>query len=52
MKMTPEEFFPFIDCYGQFKYEDWPGKIHSDADFAQKIADEKADLKANPRPKN
>jgi len=52
MKMTPEEFFPFIDCYGQFKYEDWPGKIHSDADFARKIADEKADLAANPRPKN
>lgn len=52
MKMSPEEFFPFIDCYGQFKYEDWPGKIHSDDEFAQKIADEKADLAANPRPKN
>ncbi len=52
MKMTPEEFFPMIDCYGQFKYEDWPGKIHTDADFVARIASEKADLSANPRPEN
>lgn len=52
MKMTPEEFFPMIDRYGQFRYEDWPGKIHSDAEFAERIAAEKADQTANPRPKN
>ncbi|MDO4575201.1 MAG: beta-galactosidase [Planctomycetia bacterium] len=48
--MTPEQFFPFIDVYGQFKYEDWPGKIHSDADFPERIAAEKADWEKNPRP--
>lgn len=52
MKMSPEEFFPMIDVYGQFKYEDWPGKIHSDAEFAERIQAEKADLAANPRPAN
>ena len=50
MQMTPEEFFPMIDCYGQFKYEDWPGKIHSDSDFATRVKEEEADLAANPRP--
>ncbi|MBQ2820584.1 MAG: beta-galactosidase [Thermoguttaceae bacterium] len=52
MKMAPEEFFPMIDRYGQFKYEDWPGKIHSDAEFAERIKAEKADIAANPRPGN
>ena len=28
--MSEKEFFPFIDKYGQFKFKDWPGKIHSD----------------------
>ncbi|MDO4570792.1 MAG: beta-agarase [Planctomycetia bacterium] len=48
--MEPDEFFPMIDVYGQFKYEDWPGKIHNDAEFAQRIADESADVARNPRP--
>ena len=38
MKMTPEEFFPFIDKYGQFKYAEWPGKVHSDADLQKALA--------------
>ncbi len=49
-KMMPEEFFPMIDCYGQFKHEDWPGKLHNDAEFAERIVAEKADWKKNPRP--
>ncbi len=52
MKMSPEEFFPMIDCYGQFKYEDWPGKIHSDEEFAERIATEKVDWEKNPRPEH
>lgn len=24
--MPKEEFFPFIDEYGQFKHRDWPGQ--------------------------
>jgi hypothetical protein len=53
---TPQElaaranFFPFIDVYGQYKHDDWPGKIHSDADLQQAILDEQADLAAHPAP--
>ena len=48
--MTAEEFFPMIDEYGQFKHENWPGKIHSDEELRGKIPEEEADLKAHPRP--
>lgn len=27
-------FFPFVDRYGQFAHDDWPGKVHGDADLA------------------
>ncbi len=47
-KMTKEEFFPFIDRYGQFKHADWPGKIKSDADFKERLAEEKKFMAANP----
>ena len=30
VQMSHDEFFPFIDQYGQYKYNDWKGKIHSD----------------------
>ena len=49
--LLPEsEFFPFIDCYGQFKYKDWPGKIHEDNDLVLAAEKEAADLAANPGP--
>ena len=51
-KMSPEAFFPFIDKFGQFKWYDWPGKVHSDAEMAQSIRDEDADLAAHPGPKS
>jgi len=50
MNLTPEEFFPFIDVYGQFKYKEWPGKIHNDAELQQAREREEADLKAHPGP--
>lgn len=34
-KLSAEEFFPFIDRYGQFLHKDWPDKVHSDADFVR-----------------
>jgi hypothetical protein len=43
-------FLPFIDCYGQYKHKDWPGKIHADADFAANRQREDADLAAHPGP--
>ena len=26
-------FLPFVDKFGQFKHDEWPGKIHSDAEL-------------------
>lgn len=34
LKMTPEQFFPFVDKFGQFMHKDWPGKIHDEAELA------------------
>ena len=50
-RMTPAEFFPCIDEYGQFKHREWPDKVHSDADFAAQRAKEEQDLAAHPGPK-
>ena len=43
-------YFPFIDPYGQFRYAEWPAKIHSPADFAAQQTAEAAALQASPRP--
>ena len=51
LKMSPDDFFPFIDKYGQLIHKDWPGKIHSDADLRTARKREEADLKAHPGPK-
>lgn len=48
--MTPEQFFPFVDIYGQFKYKEWPGKIHSDAELIQAKEAEAKDLTSHPGP--
>jgi len=50
MRLKPEQFFPFIDVYGQFKHKDWPGKTHSDADLKRAREAEAADLAAHPGP--
>ncbi len=50
MKLPEEEFFPFIDRYGQFRWRDWPGKIHSDEELLAAREAEEADLAANPGP--
>ena len=44
------QFFPFIDKYGQFKHKDWPGKIHSDEDLAAARKAEGKDLASHPGP--
>lgn len=44
------KFFPFIDRYGQYKHTDWPGKIHDDADFAERLREEEAEMHAHPGP--
>jgi len=38
-------FLPFVDRYGQFRHDDWPGKVHGDGDLAAARAAEDAWLK-------
>ena len=33
--LSAATFLPFVDRYGQFKHDEWPGKIHSDAELAE-----------------
>jgi len=45
--------FPMVDRFGQFKYGEWPGKVHSEAELAAGRAREDASLaavKASPIP--
>lgn len=51
-KMSKEEFFPFIDKFGQFMHKDWPGKIKSDEDLVKSRDEEQKQLAADPGPKN
>ena len=49
LETDPNAFFPFIDQYGQYMHEEWPGKVHSDVDLqAAKVAED-LDLAAHPR---
>ena len=49
-KLSHDEFFPFIDQYGQYKHHEWEGKIHSDQDLQKAIEMEQADLSTHPSP--
>ncbi len=44
-------FAPFIDGFGQYRYNDWPGKIHSEDDLSRALEAEDADVAAHPGPK-
>jgi len=50
--MLPDlkNFFPFIDRFGQYNHKDWPGKIHTDADFKTAKEQEDADLAGHQNP--
>lgn len=50
--MDPEKFMPFIDEFGQFIHDAWPGKTHTVADFAKHLKAEEKDLEAHPGPAN
>ncbi|MDR2117529.1 MAG: hypothetical protein LBP87_14225 [Planctomycetaceae bacterium] len=51
-KISADEFFPMIDRFGQFKHEDWLGKVHSEEELKKNIAIEADDLAKYPAPKN
>jgi len=48
--LEAKAFFPFIDEFGQFIHADWPGKLHSADEFAQRKAEEEADLAKSAGP--
>ena len=43
-----DPFFPLIDTFGQYKHRDWPGKVHSLAELAERRAAEAKELSAQP----
>ncbi len=45
-------FFPFVDGFGQYIHEDWPGKIQTASDLRANLATELADLARHPGPDN
>ncbi len=47
-----KDFYPFIDRFGQYVHDDWPGKIHSQDDFADRLIAEKKDFADHPGPEN
>lgn len=49
-KMATRDFLPCFDKFGQFKWRDWPGKTHSDAELQAAVREEEADLAAHPGP--
>ncbi|HUT61900.1 MAG TPA: beta-galactosidase [Phycisphaerae bacterium] len=48
----PARFFPFIDEFGQYRHEDWPGKTHSVADLQKQRDAEAKDLADHPGPRD
>mgnify|MGYP005623162773 CR=1 FL=1 len=43
-------FLPFVDRFGQYVHQQWPGKMRTEADFAVRLEREKTDLALHPRP--
>jgi len=48
--LSAAEFLPFVDVYGQFRWQDRPGKVTRDADLAAAAEAEAADLARHPGP--
>ncbi len=49
-EVIPDPFFPFVDRYGQYMHQDWPGKVKAESDFAREKAAELKYIDTNPRP--
>lgn len=47
---SSKTFLPFVDRYGQFAHDDWPGKIHGDDEIAVSRAAEDVWLKEHKCP--
>ena len=42
-----DDFFPFVDRFGQYAHGDWPGKVHDEAELLRVKQDEDAYLAAH-----
>ncbi len=47
-----DQFFPFIDTFGQYRHKDWPSKVKSLADLKGRREAEAKQLARRPGPKN
>ncbi len=45
--LKADTFLPFVDRFGQFRHDEWPGKIHDEAELRQAREQEAAWLAAN-----
>ena len=45
--LAAKTFLPFVDRFGQFMHDDWPGKVHDEAELTRTKADEDAWLAKN-----
>ena len=45
--LDAKTFLPFVDRFGQFIHDEWPGKVHDEAELKRTKADEDAWLAAN-----
>ncbi len=54
LSISPDQFFPMIDQFGQFKHADWPGKIHGLEELKQNRRLEQVELaeQSGPAPWN
>lgn len=46
------DFFPFIDRFGQYKYDDWPGKINGEQELENNLQKEQHELALIPGPED
>lgn len=44
--LTPNDFFPCIDRYGQYIHQEWKEKIHTDSDFRKNLQMEEHALRS------
>ncbi|MEM9869305.1 MAG: beta-agarase, partial [Bacteroidota bacterium] len=47
-----KDFKPFIDEFGMYKHDEWPGKMHSVEELKQAVVENSKVLEANPGPQD
>jgi len=46
--LSAKTFMPFVDKFGQFAHDDWPGKVHDDGELAAARSQEEKWFKDHP----